>query len=120
MLNGPTLGRRCFVCGAIGPTNKTLSISPSVEKPEMRNVSELTLHSASECHCLLLITASVSAFQELVQAYGDQARSLLEGGVDVLLVETVFDTANAKAALFAIRGLFENEGAQYLIEAVRS
>lgn len=80
-------GRRCFVCGAIGPTNKTLSISPSVEKPEMRNVT----------------------FQELVQAYGDQARSLLEGGVDVLLVETVFDTANAKAALFAIRGLFENE-----------
>ncbi|PIO67656.1 homocysteine S-methyltransferase, partial [Teladorsagia circumcincta] len=49
------------------------------------------------------------AFQELVKAYGDQARSLLDGGVDVLLVETVFDTANAKAALFAIRGIFENE-----------
>ncbi|WKX97383.1 hypothetical protein Q1695_013215 [Nippostrongylus brasiliensis] len=80
-------GRRCFVCGAIGPTNKTLSISPSVEKPEFRNIT----------------------FQELVQAYGDQARSLLEGGVDVLLVETVFDSANAKAALFAIRGLFEEE-----------
>ncbi|PIO60144.1 homocysteine S-methyltransferase, partial [Teladorsagia circumcincta] len=48
-------------------------------------------------------------FQELVKAYGDQARSLLDGGVDVLLVETVFDTANAKAALFAIRGIFENE-----------
>ncbi|KHJ77538.1 homocysteine S-methyltransferase, partial [Oesophagostomum dentatum] len=81
-------GRRCFVCGSIGPTNKTLSISPSVEKPEMRNIT----------------------FQELVKAYGEQARSLLEGGVDVLLVETVFDTANAKAALFAIRSLFEDEG----------
>ncbi|CAI5443926.1 unnamed protein product [Caenorhabditis angaria] len=50
------------------------------------------------------------AFQELVKAYGDQARSLLAGGVDVLLVETVFDSANAKAALFAIRTLFEDEG----------
>lgn len=80
-------GRRCFVCGAIGPTNKTLSISPSVEKPDFRNVT----------------------FQELVKAYGDQARSLLQGGVDVLLVETVFDSANAKAALFAIRSLFEDE-----------
>ncbi|KJH50681.1 5-methyltetrahydrofolate--homocysteine methyltransferase [Dictyocaulus viviparus] len=80
-------GRRCFVCGAMGPTNKTLSISPSVEKPELRNIT----------------------FQELVEAYGNQARSLLQGGVDVLLVETVFDTANAKAALFAIRGLFEDE-----------
>lgn len=45
-----------------------------------------------------------------MKAYGDQARSLLQGGVDVLLVETVFDSANAKAALFAIRGLFEDEG----------
>uniref|UniRef100_A0A1I7XF42 Methionine synthase n=1 Tax=Heterorhabditis bacteriophora TaxID=37862 RepID=A0A1I7XF42_HETBA len=50
-----------------------------------------------------------TAFQELVKAYGDQARSLLHGGVDVLLVETVFDSANAKAALFAIRALFEDE-----------
>ncbi|KIH53311.1 homocysteine S-methyltransferase, partial [Ancylostoma duodenale] len=50
-----------------------------------------------------------TAFKELVKAYGDQARSLLQGGVDVLLVETVFDSANAKAALFAIRGLFEDE-----------
>ncbi|CAD6191477.1 unnamed protein product [Caenorhabditis auriculariae] len=81
-------GRQRYVCGAIGPTNKTLSISPSVEKPDFRNVT----------------------FQELVQAYGDQARSLLQGGVDVLLVETVFDSANAKAAVFAIRGLFEDEG----------
>lgn len=51
-----------------------------------------------------------AAFRELAKAYGEQARSLLEGGVDVLLVETVFDSANAKAALFAIRTLFEEEG----------
>uniref|UniRef100_A0A7E4V8H0 Methionine synthase n=1 Tax=Panagrellus redivivus TaxID=6233 RepID=A0A7E4V8H0_PANRE len=81
-------GQRKFVCGAIGPTNKTLSISPSVENPEFRNVT----------------------FQELVTAYGQQARSLLEGGVDVLLVETIFDTANAKAAIFAIKQIFEDEG----------
>ncbi|PIC47108.1 hypothetical protein B9Z55_006571 [Caenorhabditis nigoni] len=85
---GATTGRRRYVCGAIGPTNRTLSISPSVEKPDFRNVT----------------------FQELVKAYGDQARSLIQGGVDVLLVETVFDSANAKAALFAIRTLFEDEG----------
>ncbi|VDM47587.1 unnamed protein product [Toxocara canis] len=72
----------------MGPTNKTLSISPSVEQPEFRNIT----------------------FQELVKAYGEQARSLIDGGVDVLLVETVFDSANAKAALFAIRLLFEEEG----------
>ncbi|KAF8360237.1 metr-1, partial [Pristionchus pacificus] len=80
-------GRKRFVAGSIGPTNKTLSISPSVEDPGARNVE----------------------FQELVEAYGQQARALLEGGVDILLVETVFDSANAKAALFALRGIFENE-----------
>lgn len=52
----------------------------------------------------------VTAFQELVTAYKVQAKNLIDGGVDVLLVETVFDTANAKAALFAIRLLFEEEG----------
>ena len=52
----------------------------------------------------------ILAFQELAQAYGDQARSLMDGGVDILLVETVFDTANAKAALYAIRELFEDQG----------
>lgn len=81
-------GIRRFVCGAIGPTNKTLSISPSIENPDYRNIQ----------------------FQELVLAYKTQARSLIEGGVDVLLIETVFDTANAKAAIFAIRSLFEDEG----------
>ncbi|VDD92473.1 unnamed protein product [Enterobius vermicularis] len=81
-------GIRRFVCGSIGPTNKTLSISPSVERPDYRNIT----------------------FQELVTAYKVQAKNLIDGGVDVLLVETVFDTANAKAALFAIRLLFEEEG----------
>ncbi|VDK27198.1 unnamed protein product, partial [Anisakis simplex] len=71
----------------MGPTNKTLSISPSVEQPDFRNIT----------------------FQELVSAYSQQARSLIKGGADILLVETVFDTANAKAALFAIRQLFEDE-----------
>eukprot|EP00043_Microstomoeca_roanoka_P010840 m.102437 g.102437 ORF g.102437 m.102437 type:complete len:1263 (-) comp15016_c2_seq1:114-3902(-) len=80
-----------YVAGAMGPTNRTLSISPSVERPELRNVS----------------------FDELVEAYAEQARGLMDGGVDVLLVETIFDTANAKAALFAIDQLFEEEGHKY-------
>uniref|UniRef100_A0A8R1E4V8 Hcy-binding domain-containing protein n=1 Tax=Caenorhabditis japonica TaxID=281687 RepID=A0A8R1E4V8_CAEJA len=58
----------------------------------------------------IMIIDGAMAFQELVKAYGDQARSLLQGGVDILLVETVFDSANAKAALFAIRTLFEDDG----------
>ncbi|XP_064623652.1 methionine synthase-like [Lineus longissimus] len=74
-----------YVAGALGPTNRTLSISPSVENPEFRNVS----------------------FDQLVEAYTEQARGLLDGGADVLLVETIFDTANAKAALYAIQLLFE-------------
>ncbi|KAF5922007.1 hypothetical protein HPG69_015457 [Diceros bicornis minor] len=63
-----------FVAGALGPTNKTLSVSPSVEKPDYRNIT----------------------FDELVEAYKEQAEGLLDGGVDILLVETIFDTANAK------------------------
>ncbi|ORZ41303.1 B12-dependent methionine synthase [Catenaria anguillulae PL171] len=74
-----------FVCGAIGPTNRTLSISPSVTDPSFRNVT----------------------FDELVTAYKEQARGLLDGGSDVLLVETIFDTLNAKAALYAIDELFD-------------
>lgn len=97
-------GRKCFVAGSIGPTNKTLSISPSVEDPGARNVGEDTVDENK------LLFDSLSEFQELVEAYGQQARALLEGGVDILLVETVFDSANAKAALFALRGIFENEG----------
>ncbi|GCC22711.1 hypothetical protein chiPu_0001099 [Chiloscyllium punctatum] len=80
-------GTQRFVAGAIGPTNKTLSISPSVERPDYRNIT----------------------FEELVEAYEEQARGLLDGGIDILLVETIFDTANAKAALFAIQHLFAEQ-----------
>ncbi|KAI8056297.1 methionine synthase [Gilbertella persicaria] len=76
-----------FVCGAIGPTNRTCSISPSVENPAYRNVT----------------------FDELVIAYAEQVRGLLDGGADILLVETIFDTLNAKAALFAIDLVFEED-----------
>ncbi|CAM9120698.1 unnamed protein product [Lampetra planeri] len=78
-------GCKRYVAGAVGPTNKTLSVSPSVERPDFRNVT----------------------FDELVEAYSVQVRGLLDGGADILLVETIFDTANAKAALFAIDLLFE-------------
>ncbi|XP_077201508.1 methionine synthase [Paroedura picta] len=80
-------GTKRYVAGAMGPTNKTLSVSPSVEKPDYRNVS----------------------FDELVEAYTEQAKGLLDGGVDIMLVETIFDTANAKAALFALQNLFVEE-----------
>lgn len=74
-----------FVAGAIGPTNRSLSLSPDVENPGKRAVS----------------------FQQVFQAYYDQTRGLLDGGVDLLMVETIFDTLNAKAALFAIETLFD-------------
>ena len=77
-----------FVCGSIGPTNRTASISPDVEDPAFRNVT----------------------FDELVQAYTDQARGLVDGGADLLMIETIFDTLNAKAAAFAILGLFDETG----------
>ncbi|XP_058691601.1 methionine synthase isoform X3 [Poecile atricapillus] len=80
-------GIRRYVAGAMGPTNRTLSVSPSVERPDYRNIT----------------------FDELVEAYTEQAKGLLDGGVDILLVETIFDTANAKAALFALQKLFEEE-----------
>ncbi|XP_062938774.1 methionine synthase isoform X2 [Cynocephalus volans] len=80
-------GIKRFVAGALGPTNKTLSVSPSVERPEYRNIT----------------------FDELVEAYQEQAKGLLDGGVDILLIETIFDTANAKAALFALQNLFEEQ-----------
>jgi 5-methyltetrahydrofolate--homocysteine methyltransferase len=82
-------GRLRFVAGAIGPTNRTASISPDVANPGFRAIS----------------------FDELRLAYGEQARGLLDGGVDILLIETVFDTLNAKAALYAITELFEERGA---------
>ncbi len=73
-------GRKCFVAGALGPTNKTASISPDVNNPAYRGVT----------------------FDELVQNYYEQAKGLIEGGVDILLPETTFDTLNIKAAIFAI------------------
>ncbi len=77
-----------FVAGAIGPTPRTASISPDVNDPGARNVS----------------------FAQLALAYGEQARGLLDGGADLLLVETIFDTLNAKAAVFAIEEEFERRG----------
>jgi 5-methyltetrahydrofolate--homocysteine methyltransferase len=77
-----------FVAGAIGPTNRTASISPDVNNPGFRNVS----------------------FDELVEAYSTQARGLIEGGADIILIETVFDTLNAKAAGFAVESVFDELG----------
>lgn len=77
-----------FVAGALGPTPKTASISPDVNDPGARNVS----------------------FEELRASYYEQVEALVEGGSDVLLVETIFDTLNAKAALFAVDEYFANSG----------
>src|ERR1700741_1769140 len=74
-----------FVAGAFGPTNRTLSLSPNVNDPGFRAIT----------------------FDELVEAYTEQARGLIDGGADLLLVETIFDTLNAKAALFAIQNYCE-------------
>lgn len=75
-----------FVAGAIGPTNRTASLSPDVNRPGYRAIT----------------------FDGLVKAYYEQTRALIAGGVDLLLVETIFDTLNAKAALFAIERVFED------------
>ncbi len=77
-----------FVAGAIGPTNRTASISPDVNNPGFRNVS----------------------FDELVAAYAEQTRGLVDGGVHAILIETVFDTLNAKAAGYAVREVFDEKG----------
>ena len=77
-------GRQCFVAGAIGPTTKTASISTDVNNPAARGTT----------------------YEELVKAYGQQILGLLDGGADLLLVETIFDTLNAKAAFFAIQQAF--------------
>ncbi len=79
-----------FVAGSIGPTNKTASISPVINDPGFRAIS----------------------FDELVTAFAQQAEALVDGGVDMLLVETVIDTLNAKAALFAIEQVFEKKGVE--------
>src|SRR6266508_2654102 len=83
-------GRVCFVAGAIGPTNKTSSISTDVNNPAARGAT----------------------FDEVAAAYYEQAKGLIDGGVDVLLVETIFDTLNAKAAFYAIETEFERRGAR--------
>ena len=79
-----------FVAGSIGPTNRTASISPDVNNPGFRAIS----------------------FEELVDAYRAQAEALLDGGVDLFLIETVFDTLNAKAALFAIDTLLDQKNVE--------
>ena len=79
-----------FVAGAMGPTNRTASISPDVNNPGFRNTT----------------------FDELKNAYGEQARGLIEGGVDILLIETIFDTLNAKAAGFAVLEVFDELGVE--------
>lgn len=76
-----------FVAGSIGPTNKTLSLSPDVNNPSYRSVN----------------------FVEMANAYAEQVHGLIDGGCDILLVETIFDTLNAKAALFAIKTVFEEK-----------
>ncbi len=81
-------GKRRFVAGALGPTNRTASISPDVNNPGFRAVS----------------------FDDLREAYAEAAAALIEGGADILIVETIFDTLNAKAALSAIDGVFDARG----------
>jgi 5-methyltetrahydrofolate--homocysteine methyltransferase len=82
------LNRPCFVAGAIGPLNRTLSMSPDVNRPDYRAVT----------------------WDQVVGAYTEQIEALLDGGVDALLVETIFDTLNSKAALFAIEQVFDQRG----------
>src|SRR4051794_37635500 len=86
-----TPDRPRYVAGALGPTNRTASISPDVNDPGARNVG----------------------FDDLVAAYLEQADGLVDGGADLLLVETIFDTLNAKAAIFALETLFEQRGRRW-------
>ncbi|PLR31142.1 methionine synthase [Chimaeribacter californicus] len=79
-----------YVAGVLGPTNRTASISPDVNDPAFRNVS----------------------FDQLVEAYRESTRALIEGGVDLIMIETVFDTLNAKAATFAVESEFEALGVE--------
>jgi 5-methyltetrahydrofolate--homocysteine methyltransferase len=79
-------GKQAWVAGAIGPLNKTLSLSPDVNNPGFRAVT----------------------FDEVVEAYYEQVKGLVDGGVDILLIETIFDTLNAKAAIYAIKKYFRD------------
>lgn len=81
-------GKKAWVAGAIGPMNKTLSLSPDVNNPGYRALT----------------------FDEAMNAYYEQVKGLVEGGVDLLLIETIFDTLNAKAAIFAIKKYFKDTG----------
>jgi 5-methyltetrahydrofolate--homocysteine methyltransferase len=81
-------GRQAWVAGAVGPTNRTASMSPDVNRPEFRAVT----------------------FRQLADSYGEQVRALIEGGVDLLLPETTFDTLNLKAALWAMEEIFDEIG----------
>jgi 5-methyltetrahydrofolate--homocysteine methyltransferase len=81
-------GRERYVAGALGPTSRTASLSPDVNDPGFRNIS----------------------FDELVIAYSQATRALIDGGVDLILIETVFDTLNAKAALYAVRTVLDETG----------
>ena len=85
------LARRCFVAGAIGPTTKTSSVSTDSNDAAARGTT----------------------YPELVRAYSDQVRGLLDGGVDLLLVETIFETLNAKAAFFAIHNCLLKERGRF-------
>tara|TARA_R110000787_G_scaffold12074_3_gene39210 strand:- start:1431 stop:5240 length:3810 start_codon:yes stop_codon:yes gene_type:complete len=88
-----TKDRPRFVAGALGPTNRTASISPDVNDPAKRNIT----------------------YDQLVDAYLEQARGLVDGGADLFLIETIFDTLNAKAAIFACLTLFEERGRKWPI-----
>ena len=81
-------GKRRFVAGALGPTNRTASISPDVNNPGYRAVT----------------------FDDLRQAYAEQIVGLIDGGADIILIETIFDTLNAKAAIFACESVFAERG----------
>ncbi|EXJ17029.1 methionine synthase [Imhoffiella purpurea] len=85
-----TQDRPRFVAGVLGPTNRTASISPDVNDPGKRNID----------------------FDTLVAAYSESTRGLIEGGADIILIETIFDTLNAKAAIFAVRQVFDEDGVE--------
>ncbi len=80
-----------FISGVLGPTNKTLSMSPSVDNPAYRDIS----------------------FEELTEVYRETAKGLLDGGADLIMVETIFDTLNAKAAIYALKTIFKERGRKY-------
>jgi 5-methyltetrahydrofolate--homocysteine methyltransferase len=88
-----TPGKPRFVAGVLGPTSRTCSLSPDVNNPAFRNVS----------------------FDELVENYTEATAALIEGGADIILIETVFDTLNCKAAIFAVQTYFEKIGVEYPI-----